>query len=320
MPTARALLRSVSGIHKQNVLSKSFRFITDKLLKLVERPAIELAVELFASSLLNSDLAQIFKSKYSIFRVHNLLGYAMIHISHKPSFPARHTLQFAFGRFGAFGLQLFAKIGITSTPVFDLLRAVKRVIRADCNIYYPPIYSKNFEVGNLCRIIVFQRYMQIENLVSAIIGDCRGFDSPAKIVSVMRWYKEGSFDSAPCRSYRGNSMYKVRGDNSLVIPHGREGLSFWKRITFNSFQGFTGAIPSSLYQRRRKIGDALTGKLVGCIMVIDLIPGVVLESPFCGDGERFGVSSHRFEESPAILVTQPKLECYRPKHIIYAGG
>ena len=44
MPTVRALLRSVSSIHEKNVLSKSFSFVTDKLLKLVERPVIELAV------------------------------------------------------------------------------------------------------------------------------------------------------------------------------------------------------------------------------------------------------------------------------------
>ena len=85
MPAVRALLRSISGIHKQNVLSKSFCLITDKLIKLVKRPVIELAVELFAPSLLNSDLAQILKSKYSIFRVHNF-GYAVVDISHKPSF------------------------------------------------------------------------------------------------------------------------------------------------------------------------------------------------------------------------------------------
>ena len=148
MPTVRALLRSVSSIHKENVLSKSFCFVTDKLLKLVERPVIELAVKLFASSLLNSDLAQIFKSKYSVFRVHNLLGYAVIGISHKPSFLTGHSLKLAFGRTGAFGL----------------------------------------------------------------------------------------------------------------------------------------------------------------------------ESPFCRDRERFGVSPHRIEENPTILVSQPKLKCNRPKHVIYVGG
>ena len=35
MPAVRALLRSVSGIHKQNVLSKGFSFITDKLLECI---------------------------------------------------------------------------------------------------------------------------------------------------------------------------------------------------------------------------------------------------------------------------------------------
>ena len=121
MPTVRTLLRSVSGIHKENMFSERFSLVADKLLKLVERPVIELAVKLFASSLLNSDLAQIFKSKYSVFRVHNLLGYAVIDISHKPSFLTRHSLKLAFGRFGAFGLQLFSKIGISSTPILDLL-------------------------------------------------------------------------------------------------------------------------------------------------------------------------------------------------------
>ncbi len=173
MPAVRALLRSVSGIHKQNMLSKSFSLVTEKLLKLVERPVIELAVELFAPSLLNSDLAQIFKSKYSVFRVHNLLGYAVIDISHKPSFLTRHSLKLAFGRFGAFGLQLSSKIGISSTPILDLLRVVKRVIRADCNIYYSAIYSENLKISDLLRIVVFQRNMQIECFVSTIIRDRR---------------------------------------------------------------------------------------------------------------------------------------------------
>ena len=114
------------------MLPKSFGLVTDKLLKLVERPAVELAVKLFTSSLLNSDLAQIFKSKYSVFRGYNLLRYTMVDISRKPSFLTGHSLKLAFGRFGAFGLQLFAKIGITSAPIFDLLRVEKSVIRADC--------------------------------------------------------------------------------------------------------------------------------------------------------------------------------------------
>jgi hypothetical protein len=71
----RALLRSVPGIHQENVLSKSLRFVPDKLLKLIEWPAIELSIELLTSSLLNSNLAKVFKSKYSVFRVHNLLRY-----------------------------------------------------------------------------------------------------------------------------------------------------------------------------------------------------------------------------------------------------
>ncbi len=319
MPTVRALLRSVSSINKENVLSKSFSFVADKLLKLVERPVIELAVKLFASSLLNSDLAQIFKSKYSVFRVHNLLGYAVIDISHKPSFLAGHLLKLAFGRTGAFGLQLFSKIGITSTPVFDLLGVVKRVIRADSNIHHPAIYSENANVCNLLWIIVFQRHMQIENLVSAIIRDCRRLDSPTNIISVMQWHKESGLDSSFGTGNCRHAVDQVHGNNSLVVSHCRERLLFWERFTFDFFQGFASAVSCTLHQRRRKVWDAFTSKLVGCVVVIDLVPRLVLESPFRGERECFKVSSHRIEKGLAILVSQPKLECYRPKHIIYVS-
>jgi hypothetical protein len=55
-------------------------------------------------------------------------------------------------------------------------------------------------------------------------------------------------------------------------------------------------------------------------VVVNLVPGLVLISPFCRDRERFGVSPHRIEEGFTILVSQPKLECHRPKHVIYEGG
>ncbi len=305
----RALLRSVSSIYEENAFSKTLRLIADKLLKLIERPAIKLSVELFASSLQNPNLAQIFKSKYSVFRVHNLLRYAVICISRKPSFPARQTLKLAFGRPGAFGLQLFPKIGILSTPVFDLLGVEEHIIRADSNIHYPAIYPKNFETCNLLRFVVLQGHMQIEHLVSAIIGYCRGLDSPAKVFSVMRWHKESRLESSPGTGYRSQAVHKVDGYNSLVVSHCRKRFSLGKRLTFSGFQSFACTIPGSLDQRGRKIWDALTGKLVGGIVVINLVPRVVLESPFCGSGERVGVSSHRIEESPTILVSQPKLEC-----------
>ncbi len=97
VPAVRALLRGVTGIHKEDLFSKSLGLVADKLLELIEGPAIELLVKLLASSLLNSDLAEVFESKYSIFRVHNLLGYTMVSISRKPSFPASHSLKLAFG-------------------------------------------------------------------------------------------------------------------------------------------------------------------------------------------------------------------------------
>jgi len=290
MPAVRALLRSVSGIHKQNVLSKSFSLITDKLLKLVERPVIELAVELFAPSLLNSDLAQILKSKYSIFRVHNLLGYAVVDISHKPSFPTRQTLQLLPGRLGAFGLQLFAKISITSAPIFDLLRVEKPVIRADCNIHYPTIYSKNFEIGDLRRIAVLHGYVQIEHFASPVIRNRRGLDNPAEIFPIMRWYIESCLDSSVGAGNCSYAMHNVDCNYSLIVSHCRERFPLWKRFAFDCLECFTSTISGTLHQRRREIGNALASKLVGCIVIIYPVPRLVLISPFSRDRECIGVN------------------------------
>jgi hypothetical protein len=320
MSTVRTLLRSVSGIYKEDMFSNSFGLVPDKLLKLIERPAIELLVKLFASAFLDSDLAQIFKSKYSVFRVHNLLGYTVIGISREPSFLTCHSLKLAFGRFGAFGLQLLSEMGILSTPILDPLGVEELIIRADSNIHYSTIYSKNSEVCDLLRIVMLKRYMQIENLVSAVIRDCRGLDSPAKITAISRRYKESGLEPSLSACNSSNPMHKVHGNNSLIISYCRERLSFWKRFTFYCLQSFTSTIPSSLHQRGRKIGDAFTSKLVGRVMVIDLIPRLVLESPFCRDGKCFGISSHRIEESPTILVSQTELECNRSKHIHIVGG
>ncbi len=166
---------------------------------------------------------------------------------------------------------------------------------------------------------MLKRYVQVEHLISTIIRDCRGLDSPAEVISAMQRHKESSFDPAFGAGDSSQTMYKVHGDDSLIVSHGRERLSFWKRFAFNGFKSFTGAIPGTLNKRRWKIQDALTDKLVGCIVVIHFIPRLVLASPFSGDRERFGVSSHRIEESLTILASQLKLECYRPKHIIYVG-
>ena len=106
MPTVGTLLRSIPGIYEEDMFSKSLSLVSDKLFKLVERPAVEFAIEFTTSTLLDSDFAQIFKSKYSIFRVHNFLRYAVIDISRKPSLATRKTLKLSFGRRSAFGLQL----------------------------------------------------------------------------------------------------------------------------------------------------------------------------------------------------------------------
>ena len=315
MPTVRALLRCVSSIYEENVLSNSFSLILDKLLKLMERPAIEFPVELLAFALPDSDLTQILESKYSVFRADNLLRDAMVYISRKPSLATGKLLKLAFGRRSAFGLQLLTKIGNFSTPILDFLRVEEPIIRADCNIDYSAIYSKNFEITDILRIGMFQGYMQVKHFVAVIAGYSGGLDGPAKIISAARWNAERCFDSSLCGSNSSNAMQKTNRNDSLVISHSGERFSLWKSLASNCFQSLASTISGSLYQRGRKIRKALTDKLVGSIMIFNLVPGFVLKSPFCRDRERFDVCPHRIKKSIAILFGQPELESNRPKHI-----
>jgi len=315
----RALLRGVPGVYEKRMLPKSFRFVPDKLFQLVKRPIVELPVELPASPLLDSDLAQIFKSKHRKLRVRDLFRYTVVHVSHKPSFLTGETLELAFCRLGAFRLQLFPKMSIPSSGIFNLLRVAKRVIGTDCNIHDTSVDTKNLKLGNRFGIVMLQRHMQIERVGSSIIGYRGRFDLPSKVVSIGWRHEERCFDPSFGRCYSSDTVDQVDCGDSLIVPHSCKRLAFWKRFAFDSFQSFASTISCSLDERRRKI-RALTNKLVCGVMVIDLIPRLVIKSPSGGFVERLGICSHRIEESHPILIYQPKLESNRPKHIHIVGG
>lgn len=320
VPAFRTLLRGIPGVYEKHMLPKGLSLVPKKLLELVKRPVVELAVELLTSSLLDSDLAQIFESKHRKIRVRDLLRYAMVHVSHKPSFLAGETLELAFCRLGAFRLQLSAKVSILGSGIFDLLRVVKRVIGADCNVHDTSIDTKHLELGYRFKIVMFKGHMQEERVGSSIIGYRGRFDLPSEIVSVVQRDKESCLNSSPDGRDRSDTVNEVHCNNSLVVPHRSERSSLWKISALRGFQSFASTISSPLYQRRWKIRNTLTDKLVGGVMVIDFVPRLVLKSPFSGFRKSLGISSHRFSESNSVLIANPKLESNRSKHIHIVGG
>jgi len=243
----------------------------------------------------------------------------MVHVSHKPSFLTGETLELAFCRLGAFGLQLFAKVSIPRSGIFNHLRVVKRVIGTDCNIHDTAIDTEHLKLGNRFGVVMFQRHMQIERVSSSIVRYRGRFDLPSKVVSIDRRYEERCFDPPPGGRDRSYTVDQIDCGDSLIVPHGCKRLAFWKRFVFDSFQSFASTISGSLDERRRKI-RALTNKLVGGVVVIDLVPSPVIKSPSGGFVERLGISSHRIKESHPILICQPKLESDRSKHIHIVGG
>ncbi|KUK96198.1 MAG: hypothetical protein XE07_1310, partial [Methanothrix harundinacea] len=98
--------------------------------------------------------------KYRIIRVHDLFRYTVVHVSHKPSFLTGETLELEFCRLGAFRLQLFPKVSILGSGIFNLLRVVKRVIGTDCNIHDTSIDPNHLELSYGFGVVVFERHVR----------------------------------------------------------------------------------------------------------------------------------------------------------------
>lgn len=94
MPAHRTLLRSVPGIHQENLLPECLGLVPEELLQFVERPGVQLPVERFAAPFLDTDLAQILESEDRKVRIGNLLRDTMVGVSHKPSFPSGNPAEF----------------------------------------------------------------------------------------------------------------------------------------------------------------------------------------------------------------------------------
>lgn len=315
MAANRTLLRSVPSIDRNNLLTKSLGLVPDKLFQFKERPVVEFSVELLTATFLNSDLSQVFKGEYRKWRLYNLLRDAMVNISHKPSFSTRQLTEFPCCRTSAFGLQISTQFRVPRSNFLNRFGIKKPVIRTDCNVNNTPVNPKNCLFRNKFRGMRFKLAVQIKRIVILTKRQCRRFDFPCQIWSVIFRNTERDFNPSIgcCDSRVSRSQKDV--DNTGIVSHCR--ILFTKRfeLTFYRFQRFTSNISRALYQRGREVGNRLSNIVIGSIMAVDFANRMGFETPRGTNVKCHGIISHGFQERFARIRRNIQFQLNCPNHI-----
>jgi hypothetical protein len=106
MPTVGAFLARITGIHAEHLITQGFRLIAQELFELRDCPRMELPIEVFPTSFLDTDLSQVLDGEHAKSHPDDGFSETMVHISHKPFLPSSETAEFPFGRTGALRLKL----------------------------------------------------------------------------------------------------------------------------------------------------------------------------------------------------------------------
>jgi len=314
MPTQGAFLRGVSGIDKYHRFTKIFRFIPNKPFKFVKRPIVQFSVKIFTSSFLYPDLRKVFKSKYCVIRINNLLRDTVINVSHKPSLSSRHFTEFSFGRSSAFGLKFRSKVSELGTGVFHKFGIVKCVVRADSDVNDSPVNSKYIDIVGLFRCRCLKLAMQIKCFVTLSERYRRRLNFPVHILMVIPRNCKHRFNSSITGSNGCVSGFHIDSDNSLVVSHCRKFFTEWFKFTFCCFKSFTCTISCTLYQRRRKIRNSLSNIAVRRIMTSNFAARTGIKSPFSTNIKCYGVIFHCMKKKLSFVGSDINLQRDSPNH------
>lgn len=309
-----AFLRGVPGFYEDHPLSEGFGFVPEELFQLVETPIVQFPVLFGSTPLLHAYLAKIFDGEHRIAGINNSLGYTVVHVGHKPSFPSANPLEFTASGSGAFGLKFCSKLLVVCPDVLHDLAIKERVIRAHGDVIDSPVYTEDFDFIDDGRAGRLDGYVKAELLRRATIGYRGTLDIPTEVRLVAVGNVEGCFDPASNGGERSDTMEHVHRCHAMIVPHGREWLSLWNCLALDGFEGFAGAVPSPLDEAGREIAG-FPDDPVRCLVVLHLVPAMAIEAPLGGVVEGLRIFPHRFEELRSILFGQSELEGQATHHI-----
>lgn len=308
------LLRGVTGVNEYDQLAHTFGFVPDELLQLIERPRVDLPVEISAAALLNSNPRQVFESEHGEWGGYDLLRYAVVGISHKPSLSAGHLPEFPAGGPSAFGLKFGAEIGVFRTSVLHTPVVEKGVVGTDRDVHDSPINTENRTVAGRLRRSRFDLAMEIKSPIATPERDRGRLDPPCQIFPVVFRERERCADAAVRCGDRGVPRLQENADHIAVVSHRRKLAADRLNSGFNGLKGLARTISRTLNQRRREIGNRLSNIPVGGMVAIHLVRGAVLEPPRGTMVERHGVIPHGCKKGRAPIGLDIKFDLDCPNH------
>lgn len=315
MSALRTLLARVFGVHEDNLLSEGFSFVHKELLELKECPVVELPVEPFALSLLDSNMLQILKYKDGMVSMHNLFCDAVVNVGHKPFLPPADALELSFGGTSAFGLQPPAEIGVLCPGVLDLFGIEENVIRTDGEVDDATVDSENWAVDGLWCFLL-DSDMDEEPAVSVREGAAT--DLPVKVLLVVFRHHERSLNSTTDCGDAGIFSVEVDAYHSFVVPDGTVEPELRELFEFDSTKGLARNISGRGREACRQ-AELLPDLIVGGIVDLSLSTSVVLVAPFCtvagGDVELLDGS----DDGIPVTVADREFELECPSHDSISG-
>jgi len=202
-------LRGVTGIDKVNQTSGIGGFVSQKGLKLEERPAVDQKAlflsELFAAV---SDVFQVFKCKRGSRRkaVYNPFGDCVVHVSPETVLLRAQFLKVSFGRARTLGLQYLSQIPVPINNVFYMPSSKELVGGSDGDFIDSSIDAHNNARGLSISNIFFKDDSKKDFL--ATDEEFSGFSSPIFVLLEIGWCLETEI--LPARNGRDGECIFVK--------------------------------------------------------------------------------------------------------------
>jgi hypothetical protein len=315
MPAFRTLLRSVPSIYKDDLFTKTLRFVPEELFELIIRPSREFLIELVSSPFLDSYFTKVFQGKDSKSRINNLLRDTMIDISHKPSLSSTYFAEFSPRRSSAFGLQFGSEALEALLHCPDVLRIKEGIIRTHSNINYATINTENRSLFYKFWCLGFDTTMKIKHIIISMERDVGRFYSPCLVFHIITWNAKFCFDASIRSCYSCISGFKIYVNNFLIVPHCRKFFSDWSNLALIAFKGAASTISGALNQGRCKVWYYISNTSISCFMAVDFIRRVIVKPPLRTNIKCYSIISHCFNKRFCRIVAYDKLQFNYSNHI-----
>lgn len=314
MFTFGANMRSTSRIDQYYWNPRKFRFILDKIPKLIESPRMVLATLRLFNPYLVANARQIFECNRStsVFSFsHNILGDAMVNVTIEFAYFTRELLEMSFGTLSACPLEFTFEFCHLTSNFINPLSAMNDSIAINRKIDYAQIDAKGFGSFNLLGFGNIDHDTEIEYSFDEY-EVCLSPDSIQAgfvVIADKDWYDDSAFE---CQY--GYSIKGFPSQNAWVINHSPMRFEFGLG-GFISFIGFD-CLGNGSNRHLSGKSELLSNIVIDKFVEENLIGFSMLKSNFSDIITGFVKSFHSGFESFELFVRSIKLNLNRQVHNI----